>query len=251
MNDQWTAADSDPELETIGSSEPDPIYEKTESEEAEPEITYYSRWDSDETPSAEPYAEGYAYSEQRIKDLEARIEELEYMTDQADLGLSDDRFAPDQPSTSETVESEPEPELTMEDMGVGLNDQWEEPEEKSAAEPVSEPEPMLNEEEVPLRAPTADETEREIERPLAEAEQPSEPEPEFSENSYRRNNLVLLLDVSASMKKDDKMVKLKTTVNRLVSMLRDVDVLTIITYNTKSYNVLPAIPVKTTHRSSA
>ena len=76
-----------------------------------------------------------------------------------------------------------------------------------------------------------------------DVQQLAEPELEFSEKSYRQNNLVLLLDVSSSMKKADKMIKLKTSIKRVVGMLRDVDVLTIIAYNIKSWEVLPPTPV--------
>lgn len=242
MNDQWSEEESVTKDAPLVKAEPTVV--------PDPPST-------PNTPVRDPYEDRYAYSEQRIKDLEARIEELQYMTDGADLGLSEDRYA--EVETEPISEPEPtaEADLKIEDMGVGLNDQWEEMETPIATEPVTE----IEERPEPVRQP--EDLEREVEQLLAESDRPAtepdvveEVEPvvdpipapmpaqEFAEESYRRNNLVLLLDVSASMRKNDKMVKLKTTVNRLIGMLRDVDVLTIITYNTRSYNILPATPVE-------
>ncbi|MFT6028084.1 MAG: Ca-activated chloride channel family protein, partial [Bacteroidia bacterium] len=68
-------------------------------------------------------------------------------------------------------------------------------------------------------------------------------EPEFSSSRYKPNNVLLLLDVSGSMKDEDKMVKLKASIRRLVMMLREVDVLTMIAYNSTSWELLPPTPV--------
>ena len=51
------------------------------------------------------------------------------------------------------------------------------------------------------------------------------------------------MDVSGSMKEDGKMEKLKSSIRRLVMMLREVDVLTLIAYNSDSWVVLPPTPV--------
>ena len=74
-------------------------------------------------------------------------------------------------------------------------------------------------------------------------ETPLVPDSEFSPIRYRPNNVLLLLDVSGSMKDDDKMDKLKASIRRLVLMLREVDVLTMIAYNSTSWEVLPPTPV--------
>jgi Mg-chelatase subunit ChlD len=139
---------------------------------------------------------------------------------------------------------EPEPF----DLGVSTNDQWEEPVKSNIEELVVE-----SELEESLIAESSSQVEMEVKGALDVTEEPrtstidvlqlAEPEPEFSKKSYRQNNLVLLLDVSSSMKKEDKMIKLKTTITRVVGMLRDVDVLTIIAYNIKSWEVLPPTPV--------
>ncbi|MCF8465739.1 MAG: DUF1573 domain-containing protein [Flavobacteriales bacterium] len=70
-----------------------------------------------------------------------------------------------------------------------------------------------------------------------------EPQPEFSNEKYRPNNVLLLLDVSGSMNDDGKMDKLKSSIRRLVMMLRGVDVLTMIAYNSDSWVLLPPTPV--------
>lgn len=225
INDQWDEPELTVEVDrSIAADRPKPV-------------------DANVSPETDPYEDRYAYSEQRIKDLESRIEELEYMTDEADLGLAEDRFAEDQ-SSRKVVDTEPEP--TMEEMGVGLNDQWEEAE----PDPIKEANPLFVETEVERMLEKVDTTQEpetvvEVDEPESKIELVAEvrPEPEFSERSYRRNNLVLLLDVSSSMNKDDKMIKLKATITRLVAMLRKVDVLSIITYNTQSYHILPATPV--------
>ena len=94
------------------------------------------------------------------------------------------------------------------------------------------------------------EIEKQVEEALANADEKveevivaEESEPEFSSNRYKPNNVLLLLDVSGSMKDDDKMVKLKASIHRLVMMLREVDVLTMIAYNSTSWELLPPTPV--------
>lgn len=91
--------------------------------------------------------------------------------------------------------------------------------------------------------------ERQVEAALADAQVVEAPkelkvEPEFSSEKFRPNNLLLLLDVSGSMKDDDKMDKLKSAIRRLVMMLREVDVLTMIAYNSDSWELLPPTPVR-------
>lgn len=152
------------------------------------------------------------------------------------------------------------PEETIEetDMGVALNEQIEEQPEKVEEEPEEEidlgittnemiAEETFEEEPVALAEPSVEEM---VESALSEAapitvdaQPPTEPEPEFSSEKYRPNNVLLLLDVSGSMDDDGKMEKLKASIRRLVMMLREVDVLTLIAYNSTSWEVLPPTPV--------
>lgn len=145
-------------------------------------------------------------------------------------------------------------------LGITSNDQWEEVGEISEDRIQSS---ESNEDEIDLGVNTNDQLtevreepqpsiEEQVEAALAEAEsvtassQPLteiEPEPEFSSEKYRPNNVLLLLDVSGSMKDDNKMEKLKASIRRLVMMLREVDVLTLIAYNSTSWEVLPPTPV--------
>lgn len=177
---------------------------------------------------------------------------------------------------NEQIEEEtpPKPEPTEEvDLGISTNDQWEDPTETTTEEVVPNteeesgfdlgintndqfdeqpPEPEPVEEVRAAEERTPEQVEEMIEAAFADAEpitvsdQPtmrSEPEPEFSETKFKPNNVLLLLDVSGSMKDDNKMEKLKASIRRLVMMLREVDVLTLIAYNSTSWEVLPPTPV--------
>ncbi len=195
-------------------------------------------------------------SEALIIDNDPSIEDLGVgLNDQWDeqeiAASSQDRWEePDRVKGGELI-VERESELEEFDFGISTNDQWEEPvkierkelivEREIIPEPEPAPQPMVR----PVSV-----VEAEVEAALEASEpelstinpQPSTEE-EFSEKSYRQNNLVLLLDVSASMKKEDKMIKLKSTIKRVVGMLRSVDVLTIIAYNIRSWEVLPPTSV--------
>ena len=129
-----------------------------------------------------------------------------------------------------SIETAEIPEMPLEelDLGINLNDQLDE---------LNTKEPEMT-------------VEQQVEAALAEAESAieselwgSEEEPEFSSERYRPNNVLLLLDVSGSMNDDEKMDKLKSSIRRLVLMLREVDVLTMIAYNSTSWEVLPPTPV--------
>jgi len=61
---------------------------------------------------------------------------------------------------------------------------------------------------------------------------------DFSTLKYKPNNLVFLLDISSSMRKEGKLDLLKASMIEMVSVLRDVDKITIITYSTFSKVVL-------------
>ncbi len=207
--------------------------------------------------------------ERGSKTVLAPVDEIE---EKFDLGINtDDQWEETSPEIKEQpVAAEVEEEKF--DLGISTNEQWKEP---VIDEFVSEPE--IIEEEFDLGITTNELLEKEVierkpepavvkaapietvnveeavEAALAESEvsissvEPPlvlEPEPEFSSEKYRPNNVLLLLDVSGSMKDDHKMDKLKSSIRRLVLMLREVDVLTIIAYNSSSWEVLPPTPVK-------
>lgn len=65
---------------------------------------------------------------------------------------------------------------------------------------------------------------------------------DFSANHYSANNLVFLIDVSASMRKDGRMDLLKASMLELVDILREIDQVSILTYTSTSKMVLESIP---------
>ena len=149
------------------------------------------------------------------------------------------------------------------DLGISLNEQIaEEPEKPVLVEEEIDTSTSLStslgittneiyEEEVPSKSEEAS-VEEMVEAALVEAEPSTEnrqptteiEEPEFSTEKFKLNNVLLLMDVSGSMKDDDKMGQLKNAVRRMIMMLREVDVLTLIAYNSTSWQVLPPTPVK-------
>jgi Ca-activated chloride channel family protein len=174
------------------------------------------------------------------------------VVEQIDLGITTNEVFAEEP-----IEQQSE-QIGEFDLGISSNEQWGEhvtiPQEDK--EPIEE----LAEEVFDLGIATNDQLDEElvaevqlsieeqVEAALAESEvtevqQEVEPEHEFSSTKYRPNNVLLLLDVSGSMKDDDKMDKLKSSIRRLVLMLREVDVLTMIAYNSTSWEVLPPTPV--------
>ncbi|MDC0303985.1 DUF1573 domain-containing protein [Flavobacteriales bacterium] len=122
------------------------------------------------------------------------------------------------------------------DLGINHNNQWEHVTELGT-------EPIIDERVEAALASAENKQESEVNQKPDSGSYPA-PEPEFSKKTYRPNNILLLLDVSGSMREEEKMVKLKKSVRRLVMMLREVDVLTIIAYNSSSWEVLPPTPVE-------
>jgi hypothetical protein len=61
----------------------------------------------------------------------------------------------------------------------------------------------------------------------------------FSEKEYKPNNLVFLIDVSASMKEENKIEDLKQALKNLITFLRPIDSVSIITYSS-----FAAIPIE-------
>jgi len=149
---------------------------------------------------------------------------------------------------------EPEPAVRT-DLGIGINDQWEEEppaaalgtsindqwEERPRPEPVAaDPGTSSNEQwGEPAPVPTAASVEDAVEAALAV----SLPEPEFGEDRYRVNNLVMLLDVSSSMRKEQRLDLLKEGAAALIRMMRPSDRLTILAFNAAVWTVLPPTPV--------
>jgi len=64
----------------------------------------------------------------------------------------------------------------------------------------------------------------------------------LSREKYALNNVVLLIDVSGSMKINEKLDNLKVSIKRLASVMRPEDRLTIITYSSRSTVVLASCP---------
>jgi hypothetical protein len=125
------------------------------------------------------------------------------------------------------------------EMGVGINNQWEEkPASKPAVSaPIAEP---VNTEDLGVATDQQwteqkPDPEAAIEAALAAAE----PTPEFAATSFKPNNILLLIDASSSMGKDGKMEKLKVSVGRMIGMLRPIDKLSIVAYNSSAWTVLP------------
>lgn len=219
--------------------------------------------------TTEPIEPAIVMVEQPIQASEERFEPP--AEEEFDFGI-----ALNEQIENEEVVAEPEEDLETIDLGISTDEQWEEPVEVldeqmdlgiSLNEQISEQplDEIESEEELEIEVTTnevlADEkpklapvqevsVEEMVETALADAEseEPSmvevqESEPEFSANRYKPNNVLLLLDVSGSMDDDGKMDKLKSSIRRLVMMLREVDVLTLIAYNSTSWVVLPPTPV--------
>ncbi len=175
-----------------------------------------------------------------------------------DLGVSTNNQWEDEPTSLEEIPKPmQEPEESF-DLGISLNEQIaEEPKKPEEVEEEIELGVTTNEvlEDEENRQSLIDNRSSEIEKLVESALADSEPitvnqlpstnipEPEFSSEKFKPNNVLLLIDVSGSMKDDDKMVKLKKAVRRMIMMLREVDVLTMIAYNSSSWEVLAPTPV--------
>ncbi len=69
------------------------------------------------------------------------------------------------------------------------------------------------------------------------------PSLELSRLDYSSNNLVFLVDVSSSMAKGHKIDMLKTAMANLIDVLREIDLISLITYSTESHLVFSSLPV--------
>ena len=73
-------------------------------------------------------------------------------------------------------------------------------------------------------------------------------ESELSREKYAENNIVLLVDVSLSMKNSNKLNLLKISIQKLVDVLRDIDRVTLISYSSYPKVHLSSIPGNETRR---
>lgn len=221
-------------------------------EPVEPPVVLEERLVEEDVPPVEEQVEeefdlGISLNDQ------IETEEIEYGSE-FDLGISTNtQWEDEQIETQETPEPAQEPSERFE-LGISLNDQIaEEPKKPETIEEVDLgiTTNEIYDEEVAAK-PEEPNVEELVEAALADSEpstvnsHPSTiiPEPEFSSEKFKPNNVLLLIDVSGSMKDDNKMVKLKKAVRRMIMMLREVDVLTMIAYNSSSWEVLPPTPVK-------
>ncbi|MBL4755063.1 MAG: VWA domain-containing protein [Flavobacteriales bacterium] len=89
------------------------------------------------------------------------------------------------------------------------------------------------------------------EKPIVtEAPAPKDPDPiaivesdpgDFSREKYAANNIVFLIDVSGSMRKEGRLDLLKASMIELVGILRDIDKVSILTYTSTSKLVLESM----------
>lgn len=165
--------------------------------------------------------------------VEAEPETEENLEETMDLGISLNEQIEEEPVRSEPVEEKTDPSTSLStSLGINTNEAIA---EEGPAKPV---EPSVEDlvEEALAQAEITDDV---VQEPVVVGEV----EPEFSSEKFKPNNVLLLIDVSGSMKDDDKMGKLKKSVRRMIMMLREVDVLTMIAYNSSSWQVLAPTPV--------
>jgi Mg-chelatase subunit ChlD len=62
---------------------------------------------------------------------------------------------------------------------------------------------------------------------------------ELSRNEFKANNIIFLIDASMSMGKNDKLELLKEAMKELLTPLREIDKISIVTYNDEAHIILP------------
>ncbi len=62
----------------------------------------------------------------------------------------------------------------------------------------------------------------------------------LSYDEYKPNNIVFLIDISSSMQGKDRLPLLKISINKMISQLRDIDNITIITYADRAKVLVPS-----------
>jgi Ca-activated chloride channel family protein len=147
------------------------------------------------------------------------------INDQMEETLTDDRW-------DDTPTPDPKPPVQEPaDLGINLNDQLD---EAPASEPVAvAPLPSVVKPVTPVSVAV---------KVPAPAEVPVDIM--LAEASYRPNNIVLLLDVSSSMRKDGKLDRLKAAAARLIGMMRPIDRLSVLAFNTSVFTVVPPTAVE-------
>lgn len=190
-----------------------------------------------EPESSEIFDLGIAMNEQWEEPI-IESEQESRADEAADLGISVNQQLAEDPITETRVpEQKSVVEPVAEDLGITTNEAFE---EKDSA-PVQEESNIEEMVEAALAESEKNVTEEKLTQEVLQ-------EPEFSSERYKPNNVLLLLDVSGSMNDDGKMDKLKSSIRRLVMMLREQDVLTMIAYNSTSWEVLPPTPVAENER---
>lgn len=76
------------------------------------------------------------------------------------------------------------------------------------------------------------------EKPEEKVELALEEDGDLPSNLYSPNNLIFLIDVSLSMGKQDKLTQLKIALKKMISALRDIDYVTIITYKNSPKTII-------------
>jgi Mg-chelatase subunit ChlD len=66
--------------------------------------------------------------------------------------------------------------------------------------------------------------------------------PDLPEDRYVANNIILLLDVSSSMKSNKKFILLQQAINNLIMILRPFDYISLITYSNEAITLLQSVP---------
>jgi len=140
--------------------------------------------------------------------------------------------------------SSPETKPSNENLGVGLNSQWQEKIEQqnvvesSTNDQWDEQAKVISIEELPKPTPIVEVMARENETEKSK----------LPEDQFRPNNILLLIDASSSMGKEGKMELLQANLAAMVAILRPIDKLTIVAYNSTAWTLLP--PTRVTQNDS-
>lgn len=160
------------------------------------------------------------------------------------IGLNDQWDAPNT-LPKKTPESE-------EQLGVGINDQWQEEPTQTPAEPAAtndqwgDLEVTMSTTEAPKPKLTPAPTQVPSPAPITLEKEPTGTK--LSESQFRPNNILLLIDASSSMGKEGKMELLQANLAAMVAILRPIDKLTIVAYNSTAWTLLP--PTRVTQNDS-
>lgn len=82
-----------------------------------------------------------------------------------------------------------------------------------------------------LARPDSTTVQQPTEPPVAE---PNTDPGDFDRGSFKPNNVVLLVDVSGSMRQDDRIGQVKEAMKGLIDLFRDIDAISLMTFNTQS-----------------